>query len=95
MIIILLIHSKIKNCDLVIHSHLFEHIYNPFGFLKLVKKILIKMDITYVSVPNMKKMIQNNQSNAMNFEHPYFLEEELIDELLNSLNFKILNKILL
>ena len=44
------------------------------------------------SIPNMKKMIQNNQSNAMNFEHPYYLEEELIDELLNSSNFEIINK---
>ena len=28
----------------------------------------------------------------MNFEHPYFLEEDLVDELLRSLNFKILKK---
>ena len=36
------------------------------------------MDITYL-VPNIKKMILNKQCNAMNFEHPYFLEEDLVD----------------
>ena len=27
-------------------------------------------------------MIKNGYSNAMNFEHPYFLEESMIDYLL-------------
>ncbi len=84
--------SKMNNCDLVVHSHLFEHIYNPLGFLKLVKKILKKNGYHIFSVPNIKKMILNKQCNAMNFEHPYFLEEDLVDELLRSLNFKILKK---
>ena len=84
--------SNIKKCDLVIHSHLFEHIYDPSKFLNLIKKILDYDGYHMFSIPNMKKMIQNNQSNAMNFEHPYYLEEELIDELLNSSNFEIINK---
>ena len=37
-------------------------------------------------------MIQNNQSNAMNFEHPYFLEEDLVDQLLRGCGFKIIKK---
>ena len=37
-------------------------------------------------------MIQNNQSNAMNFEHPYFLEEDLVDQLLKGCGFKIIKK---
>ena len=37
-------------------------------------------------------MIKNGYSNAMNFEHPYFLEESMIDYLLKKNGFKILKK---
>ena len=43
-------------------------------------------------MPNMKVMIKKGYANAMNFEHPYFLEEEMIDFLLKKNGFQILEK---
>ena len=75
-----------------IHSHLFEHIYSPVEFLELIKGILKEDGYHIFSIPNLNQMIINTQSNAMNFEHPYFLEENLIDQILKSLGFEILVK---
>lgn len=84
--------NNIKDCNIVVHSHLFEHIYDPIKFLRLIKKVLKKGGYNIFSIPNIKKLIQNNQSNAMNFEHPYFLEEDLVDQLLRGCGFKIIKK---
>ena len=43
---------------------------------------LKKNGVHIFSVPNIKFMIRNGYANAMNFEHPYFLEEAMIDYLL-------------
>ena len=81
-----------NDVDLVLHSHLFEHIFDPKLFLKLVHKNLKLGGEHIFSVPNIKKMISLGYTNAMNFEHPFFLEEELIDILLKNSGFKILKK---
>jgi 2-polyprenyl-3-methyl-5-hydroxy-6-metoxy-1,4-benzoquinol methylase len=81
-----------KKNDLVIHSHLFEHIYDPVNFLIQLKSFLTPKALHIFSVPNIKKMIQSGYANGMNFEHPYFLEEDLIDYLLKRCGYKILKK---
>ena len=43
-------------------------------------------------MPNMKPMIQKGYANAMNFEHPFYYDEKLVDCLLIKNNFKILKK---
>ena len=74
--------KKFKNkISLVIHSHLFEHIYDPNLFLKNIHDTLKQNGYHIFSVPNLKYMIKKGFSNAMNFEHPYFLEEDMIDYL--------------
>ena len=88
-----LVKNYINNTDLVVHSHLFEHIFEPVDFLKLINKILNNNGKHIFSIPNLKKMISMQQSNAMNFEHPYFLEESLVDKLLLNNGFKIVRKI--
>ena len=85
-----------KNCipkvDLFIHSHLLEHIYDPLNFLNLIKKNIKNDGMHIFSVPNMKVMIKKKYVNAMNFEHPYYLEENIIDKLLALAGFKIIKK---
>ena len=88
-----LLKGYINRADLVVHSHLFEHIFEPVNFLKLINKILNNDGKHIFSIPNLKKMISMNQSNAMNFEHPYFLEESLVDKLLLNNGFKIVRKL--
>ena len=79
--------------DLVVHSHTFEHLYDPDKFLITVKSILKKNGVHIFTMPNMKPMIEKGFANAMNFEHPFFYDESLIDNLLYKNNFKIIKKI--
>ena len=81
-----------EKIDLIIHSHLFEHIYDPNKFLKNIFHSLKKNGVHTFSVPNLKFMIKNGYANAMNFEHPYFLEEEMVDYLLIKNGFKVIKK---
>ena len=78
--------------DLVLHSHTFEHLYDPNKFLTTVKSILKKNGTHIFTMPNMMPMIKRGYANAMNFEHPYFYDEKLIDNLLYKNNFKIIKK---
>ena len=87
-----MIEENISSVELFIHSHLLEHIYDPLDFLNLIHKYLEKDGLHIFSVPNMKKMIESGYPNAMNFEHPFFLEEDLIDKLLSIAGFAIVTK---
>jgi len=84
--------NKNKSIDLIIHSHTFEHLYNPNQFLKDVKSILSKNGKHIFTMPNMKPMIKKGYANAMNFEHPFYYDEKLVDCLLFKNNFKIIKK---
>ena len=44
--------------DLIIHSHLIEHIYSPIKFLKDVNKLLDDEGFHIFSIPNLKKMVE-------------------------------------
>ena len=81
-----------KSIDLIIHSHTFEHLYNPNQFLNDVKSILSKNGKHIFTMPNMKPMIKKGYANAMNFEHPFYYDEKLVDCLLFKNNFKIIKK---
>ena len=86
------INKKNFSVDLLIHSHTFEHLYDPNQFLKDVKSILSKNGKHIFTMPNMKPMIKKGYANAMNFEHPFYFDEKLVDCLLFKNNFKIIKK---
>ena len=79
--------------DLLVHSHTFEHLYDPNQFLNDVKSILSKNGKHIFTMPNMRPMIKKGYANAMNFEHPFYYDEKLVDCLLYKNNFKIIKKI--
>ena len=81
-----------KKYDLIVHSHLIEHIYSPVEFLNNINKLLTLDGIHGFSIPNLKKMIENGYANALNFEHPYYLDESLLDYMLSICGFEILKK---
>ena len=84
---------KIKSdINLIIHSHLIEHIYSPRQFLAKINHLLSNDGYHIFSVPNLKQMIKNGYANAMNFEHPFFLDEKMLDFLLVQSGFKIIKK---
>lgn len=78
--------------DLLVHSHLFEHMLDPGKFLNIVNLILSKNGKHIFAIPNMKPMIKKGYANAMNFEHPFYFDEKLVDTLLYKNHFKIIKK---
>ena len=83
----------IDNCvDTIIHSHTFEHIYNPNEFLRDIKKTTRIGTSMIFSIPNMDVMLDKKYPNFMNFEHTTFLSENYVDHLLSKNNFQIIEK---
>ena len=84
--------SHVNEYEAVVHSHCFEHMYNPLKFLDNCKKILKSDGKMIFSVPNMHEMLKRKYTNCINFEHTFFLPEGLIDYLLEISMFKIIEK---
>ena len=80
--------------DLIIHSHFFEHLFDPNTFLKSINKKLTENGLQIFSMPNMKPMIRLGMANTLSFEHPYYYDQELTKNYLESNNFEIKKKFL-
>lgn len=78
--------------DTLVHSHLIEHQYDLNEFMELNADILDKGKRMIFSMPNMKEWVKRKYSNALNFEHTYFITEEYVDWMLLKNDFKILEK---
>ena len=78
--------------DAVVHSHVFEHIYEPNQFMHHLALFIKEGKSLVFSLPNMRVMLKNKFSNCLNFEHTIFLSETYIDFLLNRYGFKLLAK---
>ena len=78
--------------DTVIHSHVFEHVYDLFEFMKHVSKFLKKGDRHIFTFPNMLPMLEHKFTNCINFEHTALLTEEIADYILHKTGFKIIEK---
>ena len=78
--------------NIFVHSHTFEHLYNPLKTLNSINNKLCSGGYHAFSLPNMKSMLKNKIASVMNFEHPYYYDEELVETLLNQCGFKILKK---
>lgn len=84
---------KIENeYDAVIHSHVFEHTYDPLSFLKVIHNYIDNTKLHIFSLPNLYKFLENRFTNALNFEHTVFLTEENIDILLKKVGFELIEK---
>lgn len=77
--------------DVIIHSHLFEHIYKPNDFLKKCNEILKSDGVMIFGVPNMKYFTENIITPFLGvfFEHTIFLNKKNICYLLKKNNFDI------
>lgn len=79
------------NNSTIVHSHTLEHIYDPLKFMSLISKKINKNRLIF-SVPNIKEMVLRKYTNAINFEHTYFLTEEFTKYFLDLFNFEIESK---
>ncbi|EAT59778.1 class I SAM-dependent methyltransferase [Chlorobium ferrooxidans] len=78
--------------DTVVHSHVFEHIYEPDLFMRHLSGFIAEGKHLVFSVPNMQVMLERKYTNCINFEHTVFLTEPYIEYLLAKHGFKLLAK---
>lgn len=78
--------------DAVVHSHVFEHLYDPKTFIENISNILEEGKYLIFSIPNMNEMLNRKYTNFLNFEHTYFLSEEFVTYFLTNNNFEIVEK---
>jgi SAM-dependent methyltransferase len=80
-----------ETVDIIIHSHLFEHIYDFNDFLKKCYELLCHDGEMFFGVPNMNYFTESNICPFLGifFEHTCFLNKENISILLNNNNFEI------
>jgi len=73
----------------VIHSHLLEHLYEPKKFFnKLADSLDVNSDQIF-SIPNLTYLLENKYTNALNFEHTFYLTQNVLEFLLQQSGFEI------
>ena len=78
--------------DVIIHSHVFEHIYDPTKFVERLSSYMKIGQKLIFSIPNIQEMIKRNYTNALNFEHTFLLNEGVIEFLMNKYGFYFIEK---
>jgi hypothetical protein len=77
--------------DVIIHTHLIEHLYNPLEEIQSMSNILKEDGYMMFAAPLIDKMLKHNFTNAMNFEHTYMLSEEMVHNIMSHSNLKIIS----
>jgi len=78
--------------DAVVHSHVFEHIYEPDQFMRHLAGFMVEGKHLVFSLPNMQVMLERKYTNCINFEHTVFLTEVYVEFLLAKHGFRLLTK---
>lgn len=78
--------------DTVVHSHVFEHVYEPDQFMRHVSDFMEQGKHLVFSLPNLQRMLEKKYTNCINFEHTVFLTEPYIEYLLVKHGFRLLSK---
>jgi len=84
--------DNLSEIECLIHSHVLEHLYNIESFMAESEKLLKNGKKMIFSIPNLKETLQRKYTNALNFEHTYFISEEYVEEILRKHFFRILDK---
>jgi SAM-dependent methyltransferase len=84
--------STIEKFDTIVHSHVFEHVYDPNKFMQNISNIIHTGNKLIFTLPNMQTMLENKYTNCINFEHTVFLSDVYVEYLLSKFGFKIIEK---
>lgn len=76
----------------VVHSHVLEHLYNPMDVLKKISCNQLSGSRMIFSIPNLFNYLKHKFVNTINFEHTYFLTEEVVIYMFESLSYKLVEK---
>ena len=84
-------HFKTKKVDTIIMSHVFEHLYEPVGILKELKKCLNDDGAIFVSIPNFSHISQNDLMPplGLHFEHTFFCDKDKAMLIFNKSGFQV------
>ena len=75
-----------EKTDLIVHSHVLEHMYDPLDFLKAISDKL-GIGAVMIEVPDLEAY-----ENIILIEHTIFLDSTIIDYMLNRTGFEIIEK---
>jgi hypothetical protein len=78
--------------DTIIHSHVFEHTYDPMAFIEHISNFVKKGDRHIFTFPRLLPMLRLKWTNTLNFEHTAFLTEEITEYILRLFGFVVLEK---
>jgi len=82
----------INNIDIIIHSHVLEHVLNPNNFINLIQKNIEDGKYHCFIIPNLKQTFTKKYANSLNFEHNVYIEERYVDIILYNNKFDIIEK---
>lgn len=85
------IHIK-SDIDCIVHSQLFEHIYEPTNFLNEINDYLKIWQKHIFCIPDLERFVKNNYTNWLNFEHTFLINEYFCDLFLKRSGFKVIDK---
>ncbi len=80
--------------DIVVHSHVLEHMYEPMKFMEKVRDVLVDGGYQYISIPNMREWLSKGYINTLMFEHTYYIDEYVLEFILNMNGFVIEEQII-
>jgi 2-polyprenyl-3-methyl-5-hydroxy-6-metoxy-1,4-benzoquinol methylase len=82
-------YELVNESDVIVHSHLIEHLYEPVEFLRSISRHSRKNTLMYISFPNIEQLIKTGGTNSLNFEHTYYLHPSQFLPLLEQNGFKV------
>ncbi len=78
--------------DMIIHSHVIEHLYDPISEIGKMADLLGEGGLMLISAPVIDTMMADGFTNAMNFEHSYGLTKNFLYKILNKAGFSVLEE---
>jgi hypothetical protein len=69
----------------IVMSHVFEHLYNPSDYIKKLKDDNVKN--VYISIPNMKSLLDKRVLLLINAEHTFYCDKDLCISLFESIGY--------
>lgn len=78
--------------DMIVHSHLIEHLYEPVSELAEMARSLSLGSHMAIAMPLIDTMIGDKFTNAMNFEHTYMLTYDMVERMLNMVGLSVVDK---
>jgi hypothetical protein len=71
----------------IVMSHVFEHLFNPRLFIERIDSS--EIESLYISIPNMKRMVELNTPNIIHNEHTYYVDSVNLEWLFSQYNYEL------